>query len=62
MSLYLKTDHVHIVQLAMASTVEARTAEEAKSLSSLSRVTGGDLQMLASRILQLTEISTSFNV
>ena len=35
MSLYLKTDHVHIcvrssVRLAMANIVEARIAEEAK--------------------------------
>ena len=31
-SLYLKTDQEHIVHLAMASTGEARTAEEVKSL------------------------------
>ena len=46
MSLYLKTDHVHIVlvrssvHLTMASTVEAQTVEDAKVCPRLSHVTG----------------------
>ena len=52
------------VHLAMASTVEAQTPEQAKSLSkteSCDRKPVIDLEMPAG-ILQLTEISTSFNV
>ena len=51
------------VHLAMASTVEAQTAEQAKVCPSEScdRKPVIDLQMPAG-ILQLTEISTSFNV
>ena len=73
MSLYLKTDHVHIVSgpprmhLAMASTVESQTAEEAKSLS---KTESCDRKPVIARsadasqpgILQLTETSISFNV
>ena len=46
-------------------TVEAQTAEEAKSLSkteSCDRKPVIDLQMPVSRNLAVTEISTSFNV
>ena len=68
MSLYLNTDHVHIVlvrssvHLTMASTVEAQTVEEAKGLSKTESCDRKPVIDLPAGILQLTEISTNFNV
>ena len=50
------------VHLAMASTVEAQTAEEAKSLSKAESCDRKPVIDLPVGILQLTEISSSFNV